>query len=210
MHKGKIFCTGLSRTGTSSLHLAMVAMGIASVHYPSRQAIAWIMGDYSDRTTQGHQAFSDIPVGTFLRELDEKNPGAKFIHTTRNPERWLKSVEKWFAGTPAPSQFSTMRDYIRIATYGTDRFQKKRFAHVFEEHEGRVARYFRHRPGDLLTIDLDEGLDWEPVASFLGVEAPRDLPFPRAGNPNLGPVMAVSPKDLEQRRAEVRGWLLKR
>jgi type IV secretory pathway VirB3-like protein len=38
----KIFGIGLSRTGTTSLHVALVLLGQASIHYPINIAMPWL------------------------------------------------------------------------------------------------------------------------------------------------------------------------
>ena len=43
----KIFGIGLSRTGTSSLHLALLTMGIPAIHYPRKMAQYWMRGIFN-------------------------------------------------------------------------------------------------------------------------------------------------------------------
>lgn len=97
----KIFCLGLSRTATTSLHVALLALGMSSIHYPGQRALAWLYGDYSPRTTQRFQAFSNVPTPVFFRRLHETHPTAKFIYTRRDPQKWLDSCERHFQGTSA-------------------------------------------------------------------------------------------------------------
>ena len=49
----------------------------------------------------------------------------------------------------------------------------------FEAHNKAVLEYFKHRPNDLLVMDLPAGDGWEKLCAFLRKQAP-DAPFPHA------------------------------
>ncbi len=87
--KQKIFCIGRNKTGTTSLHAALIEMGIVV----GRQRHAELMiGDWSKRDfrrlisfCRTAQAFQDIPFSlpyTF-QALDMAFPRSKFILTVR-------------------------------------------------------------------------------------------------------------------------------
>jgi hypothetical protein len=90
----KVFCLGLSRTGTSSLHAAALILRIPAIHYPIELTPRWFNGDFSRAATEPYQLISDLPTPLFFEEFDVAHPGAKFILTYRNVDRWLDSVEK--------------------------------------------------------------------------------------------------------------------
>lgn len=198
----KVFCIGLSRTGTTSLHLALVACGLSGVHYSSPIAMRWLNGDYSPDTTKGFQTFSDVPVAVYFKQLAETHPDALFIYTRRDPEKWLASVERHYQTTPPPSQYSILRDYVRAAAYGSILFSRSRYLDKFHEHEEHVTSFFRDQPEKLLTLETTE-LSWGPLETFLGVEAPKNLSFPRLKTPQIGQFATVTEKALPARRAEL-------
>lgn len=204
LNEKKVFCIGLSRTGTTSLHLALVALGVSAIHYPARQAIQWINGEFSRKTTAGFQAFSDIPVGVFFKQLHIYHSDALFVYTRRDPEKWLDSVRRHIESAQAPNQFTVMRDYIRISTYGVAQFEESRFLDVYHGHEEKVREYFRHDPDSLLTIDLDSqaGMGWESLVNFFGLDAPG-IPFPYARNPKLGRFGEVHLEEIKNRQVEL-------
>jgi hypothetical protein len=198
----KIFCLGLSRTGTTSLHFALVACRVSSVHYPTKLAIEWMKGNFGPQTTNSFQAFSDIPVGVFFHQLHETHPNAVFIYTRRDPEKWLRSAERHFKRTPRSSQYTILRDYLRLATYGSVQFSRSLFLDRYLEHEARVTSYFKDQPEKLLTLDTDKDMGWEPILRFLKLENP-DVPFPRFDRPPVGRLAAIDSSKLGSVRDKV-------
>lgn len=202
----RIFGLGLSRTATTSLHLALLALGMSAIHYPGQRTLPWLYGVYSPRTTSQFEAFTDLPTPVYFRRLHETHPDAKFIYTRRDPGKWLDSCEQHFVhDTPLPSQFTILRDYIRLATYGTMGFDRARFEEVFHEHDERVRAHFANHPDQLLTLDLDAGdLDWQRLVDFLHAEHPgAEVPFPHWRSPQLGRLQAITRDRRKQVQAQV-------
>ena len=93
----KIFCIGLNKTGTISLHQALTTLGFSSLHWggqASRHAVERAiredkplleyLGDYD--------AYSDIQrLSVNFELLDRQYPASRFILTTRDVEQWLDS-----------------------------------------------------------------------------------------------------------------------
>lgn len=205
----KIFSLGLSRTATTSLHVALLALGFSAVHYPGQHALQWLQGKYGPSTTEGFDAFSDIPTPIFFRRFHQEYPNAKFIYTRRDPDKWLDSVEQHMSQTPPASQFTILRDYIRLSVYGTLTFDRARFMDVFLEHEERVEQYFSNYKDQFLKIDIDSGeLEWQNLSTFLNTENPQnETNFPRMKTPNLGHFQAVPHSRIESVQSEILGQL---
>lgn len=108
-----IFCIGLNKTGTSSLHFAFKQLGISSLHWApddipfdqQRVQAREIVRYFSQNIREGlpavgnfaesYQAFSDIGVlSHYFERLDESYKDSKFIYTDRDLESWLDSREK--------------------------------------------------------------------------------------------------------------------
>lgn len=186
----KVFGLGLSRTGTRSLTAALHVLGWDTVHYPTdaESLDAMARGDGDFPLLRHYDGLTDITTIPFLRELDERFPGSKFVLTTREPVAWLKSCENHWAGRspfepPKDEEHRVhmeVRRFLRAAVYGCYAFSPARFARVREEHLARVRAYFAGRPSDLLELDVTTGDGWQKLAPFLGVPIPEH-PFPHKG-----------------------------
>ncbi len=175
---GKIFGIGLSKTGTTSLYAALDRLGFRSGTFRHMRKLGlkdWMSGDFSADHLTEFDAMTDLPVGTWYRELDERYPGSKFILTVRSTDPWLSSVERQFRANPDPEP-GFIRD-VRLAQYGVSTFHAGRFRRILAEHEANVRAHFAGRPDDLLVLDLFSGDGWGQLCAFLRKPVP-DEPFP--------------------------------
>ncbi|MCB1418177.1 MAG: hypothetical protein KDJ74_03905 [Notoacmeibacter sp.] len=176
--QGKIFGIGLSKTGTTSLYTALEMMGYRAGTFRHMRKLGlsgWMAGDFSKDHFIGLDAVTDLPVGTWFRELDARYPGSKFILTVRDSDAWLGSIERQFRSNPDPAP-GFIRD-VRLAQYGVTTFNEMRFRRILTEHEQAVRAHFAGRPDDLLVMDVFSGDGWDKLSAFLGRPAP-DAPFP--------------------------------
>jgi hypothetical protein len=174
----KIFGTGLSKTGTTSLWVALGNLGYRAGTYRHLKKIKpsrWLKGDFSRDYLADYDALTDLPIATYFGELDRRYPGSKFIHTVREIESWLDSARRHYARRP--DRRAGWRRDVRVATYGISGFEHERFRFVYEAHNRNVREYFRERPGDLVVMDLRAGEGWKELCGFLGREIP-DKSFP--------------------------------
>ena len=96
--KQKVFCIGLQKTGTTSLQYALSKLGyrvagvfsIDDLNHPDQ------MLERAISLVPQFDAFADNPWGIYFKELDRAVPEAKFILTSRDPERWYASVCQHF------------------------------------------------------------------------------------------------------------------
>ena len=106
----KIFGIGFQKTGTSSLNRALALLGFNAaggirINHPKGVAIEppltkeKILPIALAQAVEA-DAFSDNPWPLLIRELDTEFPGAKFILTQRDPDRWLASMVRHFGDTP--------------------------------------------------------------------------------------------------------------
>lgn len=196
----KIFGLGLSRTGTTSLHAALVLLGKSSIHYPSEAARHWLAGDFSNDYLADFEACLDLPTPVYFRELDNAYPGSLFILTVRNEKEWLESVEKFLKSTTPPNKKTHFRDMIRLTVYGTFYFHKERFRRVFNEHNDAVKKYFLNRPDKLMVMDITSGDEWSKLTAFLGINKIPEISFPNLKSPYLGPCSAVKHNEVDTKR----------
>ncbi len=92
----KIFCIGLSHTGTNSLTVALELLGHSAVHYPLDRTTYRELSEGQFRLSilSRVDAIADITVAPFFRDLDRAWPGSRFILTTRDKTAWLKSMHR--------------------------------------------------------------------------------------------------------------------
>ena len=206
----KIFCLGLSRTGTTSLHEAFCAFGLHAVHFPIhlftqsevlalppfRPTVrlgpyaAWRRGKElkasrahhdAKNILEEHDAFCDLPVPLYYRELDRLFPGSKFILTTRDDDSWLESMKWLFDDGAVLWKRGLVGDELHQRIYNTTVFDREKLLAACEHHNREVTEYFRGREDELLTLRVDKGeLRYETLAVFLGLDSPLLGPCPRS------------------------------
>ena len=192
----KVIGTGLGRTGTYSLKLALNQLGLGPCYHMEevilqmpRQLPKWqaaVLGkpDWAS-IYEGYESAVDWPTASYFSELLSAFPQAKFVHTVRDAQSWATSfsetIQKLLVGkNDAPPQ---MRDWLEmsataIAKAGVQASQtSEELARVFEAHTAAVRAAIP--APQLLTFDVKQG--WAPLCKFLGVAAPA-TDFPRTNN----------------------------
>jgi len=112
------------------------------------------------------------------REMDAMWPNAKFILTTRDPDRWIKSQVDHFGAKSTP-----MRELI----YGKGRWMpfgnEAHYKATMLSHNQDVRDYFAGREGKLLELDITKGHGWDVLCPFLEIDEPS-VAFPHRNNKN--------------------------
>ena len=88
----KVFCIGLSRTGTSSMASVLSGLGYKTAHWTSPRTGKVITWD----DIEEFEALSDTPISFLLEPLFRMYPDAGFIYTTRPIASWSDSLERHF------------------------------------------------------------------------------------------------------------------
>jgi 3'(2'), 5'-bisphosphate nucleotidase len=178
-HTTKVFGIGLSKTGTTSLARALEILG-----YKTRDFLgvtSYIAGDLSSidlREIDENDAFTDTPIPSFYKQLDEKYPNSKFILTTRNMDDWLRSCKKQFTKRMVERQ-NEATTQLHTDLYDCFEFDAEKYTNGYTRFVEDALDYFSNRREDLLVTDICGGADWEELCSFLGKPIP-DVPFPVA------------------------------
>ncbi|MBT5872634.1 MAG: hypothetical protein HOH43_04375 [Candidatus Latescibacteria bacterium] len=197
----KVFCIGLQRTGTTSLHSALEILGYRSVH----GAFA-MFPDPSQDVLDQYDAFSDNPIPLLYQALDKRCPGSKFILTTRDIEGWLRSV-KWLFTTGRIEgnwQADPIIDHVHAALYGASDYDESQFRRTWQEYHDEVSLYFSDRSQDLLMLDLALDNKWEALCRFLNAEIP-EVDFPSSNKSSVLRTLIAPAKHLVKRLI---GWRL--
>lgn len=198
----KIFGIGLSRTGTTSLHLALVLLGKASIHYPAFAVSRWMLGDFNGDLLIDFDSCSDIPAAIYFRELDKRYPNSKFILTTRDEQGWLNSTREWWKNCPPSNKNTLLRDMVRLAAYGSAVHSDDRFLKCYKMHLHQVREYFSSRQNSFLELDIEDKDKWGKLCSFLDLPKPN-IDYPHIRSPKLGYFKEVKREDLLSKREQL-------
>ena len=171
----KIFCIGLNKTGTISLHQALTELGFSSLHWggpSSRRAVERAIAEGKPllEYLEDHDAYSDIQrLSVSFDVLDEQYPDSRFILTTRDLDDWIDSRRR---------HVERNRQRRAIGEYDGSflEIEPDRWRAQFVAHHERVEDYFRDRD-DLLVMHIIDGDGYEKLCPFLDREIP-DAPFP--------------------------------
>lgn len=178
-----VFCIGLNKTGTRSLHDALQVLGLSSLHWGGPERGPQIRALVEAAAREGRplleqiddvDAYSDIlALSTNFDLLDEQYPGSKFILTVRSGEAWLDSRRRH---VEANIERKERGEYAgAFLTIDPDAW-----AAEMDDHVTRARSHFTDRPNDLLVMDIAAGDGWAQLCPFLGRPVPNE-PFPRRG-----------------------------
>lgn len=190
----KIFCVGRNKTGTTSLAAALRGLGIAVGNQALAERLAgdWAVRDFRRLFRYCHtaQAFQDVPFSWpfTYQALDQRFPGSKFILTVRHSaDEWYDSLTRFHAVLFGKGRVPTTED-LKAATYGylggvydanrmlydtpeSDPYNKAALTASYEAHNRAVIEYFRHRPDDLLVLNVADADAYPRLCAFLGKPA---------------------------------------
>lgn len=222
----KVFCIGLSRTGTTALSHALDKLGIQTLHYSldvyvqqnkldeqlvfrpllslSRYKRWRLNKEIKAKQVKNiqylfdkYQGFADLPFPKFYKELHKKYPNAKFILTHRDEIKWLKSMQWLYNDAAVIWKHGWLDNEIMQWTYGTHVYDKKKLIQAYRTHLSEVSAYFKGNK-NFISLDLDRGdLHYKNLCTFLELPV-IDKPVERINTPQ-------TPTDNERKRY----WLLK-
>jgi len=194
----KIFCVGRNKTGTTSLKKAFLDLGYRVGDQRKAEALYdthYFTRDFGPilRYCRSAQVFQDVPFSCpyFYVALDQAFPGSKFILSIRETaDDWYSSLTRFHArewgtnGLPPTAAQLKEAPFLRkgfaynlVKLYGTtdaDPYHKPTLIAHYERHNAAVREYFRHRPQDLLEINVSAPDSYRAFVEFLGVRSPFD------------------------------------
>jgi hypothetical protein len=202
----KIIGTGLGRTGTHSLKIALEQLGFGKCYHmfelfkdPSRlrhfeEAEKTGNTDW-DKLFDGFHSAVDYPVARYYKQLLKKYPDAKIIHTTRDADVWYEScVETIFwASKPDAKRIFNMMVRLPFNSVLRQRFPVLKYDGKLLDLEfgdiknkAEVIKRFKQRNEEIVKLVPKEQLlvfnvkdGWGPLCNFLGVSVPS-TPFPKS------------------------------
>ena len=190
----KVFVIGRNKTGTTSVQHALIDLGYRMGDQPTAELLMedWGRRDFRSliRYCYSADAFQDVPFSyhyTF-QAMDHAFPGSKFILTVRDSdEQWYRSVLRFHtmrlrsrAGIDriptlddirndpyrAPGWIWRNRELVGIESQ--ESFPEAELKYYYNRHNEIVKDYFRHRPQDLLILNLSEADSMQRLCQFLG------------------------------------------
>ncbi len=180
MKNRKVFCIGFHKTGTTSLRVALRKLGYNVAGYQPFRDLA--RQDEIDLETleklaievaTKNDAAQDSPWSILYRQMDKAFPGSRFIHVTRNRDSWIDSAVNDFGTSP-----NAMRKLIYGVPYPVN--NEEIWLERYDRHNSDVREYFKDRPDDFISLDLEKGeVNWENICRFLDEPIP-DAPWPHA------------------------------
>lgn len=199
----KVIATGLPRTGTSSLKVALQTLGFGPCQHMDNLFNAPHLVDqwielFETGTTDfkllfaDFQSITDFPGCLNYRQLLEAYPDAKVILNRRDPESWYESLLKTvYAVVPKTPETKAIlqakgnldakfkgvqKGMALVEVYLLNRF----FDGDFLNKEQAIKRYLQHEaevrafvPANQL-LELPLGAGWEPLCDFLDVSVPAE------------------------------------
>jgi len=157
----KVFCIGLNKTGTSSLHRLFGEIGRRAYH-----GTDWHEWSQADKRWQRYDAFSDGWPAHFERLL-RRYPQAQFILNTRRLDDWVLSrFHHVGRNQRAAKNSAAASKWLDNSDDAVGRWIAFR-----RTHHAQVLRVFTgQRRKQLLIVDFCDDIDaHRKVARFLGV-----------------------------------------
>jgi hypothetical protein len=188
----KIFGIGNNKTGTTSLEKAMIKLGYKVGNQRTAELLhgAWAQRNFTPIISYCKTAkfFQDVPFSkpfTFVA-LDQAFPNSKFILTIRdNPEQWYKSLTQFHAKLWGKDGRIPTKEDLQNAEYvykgwawdmtryaeitpENDPYQKAPLIQSYIDYNNSVLSYFKHRPKDLLILNVAEKGAYRKLCEFIG------------------------------------------
>jgi hypothetical protein len=199
--EAKVFGIGNNKTGTTSLKEAMAMLGYSIGDQRQAELLhkEWAIRNFSPIVEYCKTAnfFQDFPFSkpfTFIA-LDQAFPNSKFILTVRDdPEQWYNSLLKFQAklwgknGKPPTVDQLKKAEYVykgwawevkQLAgiTPENQPYDKTSLIKSYNDYNACVLDYFKHRPKDLLVLNVSEKGAFKLLCQFLE-KAPVQEDFP--------------------------------
>lgn len=193
----KIFGIGLNKTGTTSLRVALRALGYQHLDRRPRLMRHWRRKEYEAliAATREFESFDDWPWPLIVPQLlEEYGEDARFILTRRaSPQRWLESIK-------THSERTSPFRHPRRAIYGHDypHGREASYLNVYNRHLEQTKKLFTQRGLEhlLLEVSWDGGDGWDELCGFLGQRRPA-RPFPHANDRRTA---SPNPENLDDNR----------
>ena len=183
----KIVGSGLGRSGTMSMKLALEQLGFGPCHHmievfghPETVPL-WVDAAEGrpdwDLIFKDYVSMVDYPGCRYWRQLADRYPDAKVLHTVRDPDAWFDSTQAtiFAQGSMSMNAPPPMRQFFGglLGDFGDKIHDRAFMTDYFRRHTAEVEATIPTER--LLTFHAGEG--WDRLCAFLGVPVP-EAPFP--------------------------------
>jgi Sulfotransferase domain len=204
----KVIGSGLGRTGTHSLKLALEQLGFGKCYHmmellKNPDGLKYFLKAENGEKVNWDELFGeeylsavDYPVARYYKQLMNYYPDAKIIHTIREPESWYNSASETIIWASKPSLWRILKLMVRLpfsqearsrlpVLKYNGRLIELEFGKDFKNKEKVIKRFNEHNEEVIRTVPKDRLLvfnpssGWEPLCKFLNVPVP-DVPFPKS------------------------------
>lgn len=201
----KIIGSGLGRTGTYSLKLALEILGFGKCYHMTElfqnpfgvkyfndaekgTIVEW------DKLFNGYNSAVDYPVARYYKKIYSYYSLAKVIHTVREPEEWYESASATIfpAGNPFSWKVLKLAVHLPFSKQARKRIPvlmyNRKLAHLefgkdLKDKEKVISEFNFHTEDVIRSIPKEKLLvfnvksGWLPLCEFLNVPVPN-VPFP--------------------------------
>jgi hypothetical protein len=192
----KVFCIGRNKTGTTTMAKVFQMFGYRLGDQQEGELFIedWARRDFRGliEYCKKSDAFQDSPFSRLYtyQALDAAFPGSKFILTVRDSsEQWYESATRFHRMRnrerlgkdclPSAEDIKSdpyiyegylwrVRELVTGVTDENNLWNKDKMIAEYELHNQQVRDYFRHRPHDLLEINVAHSNAMERLCQFLG------------------------------------------
>lgn len=200
--KGKIFCIGANKTGTSSMEYAIMSFGYIFGDFRRAEMLdaECYKGDFERlyRFSEAYDAFQDIPFsnGDYYKKLDQRFPNSKFILTIRDSgQEWFSSLTRFHTKNFSKNNLLPTEEDLKNSSYvykgfaldfykwylgypAIPLYDKEAYIHIYNERNQGIIEYFKDRPDQLLILNVKEDGAYHKLGKFLGFNIRKDKKFP--------------------------------
>ncbi|MEI5638647.1 MULTISPECIES: sulfotransferase [unclassified Pseudoalteromonas] len=165
MNTAKILVTGLPRTGTTSVCIAALHLGIKTAHTA-----------YTREALGQAQLLADTPVFCDYKNLVTIYPNSKLLHLSRPFELWLPSIKRLMTAMQNNllSQRGGFNDtikrcYLSVFPEFDKHFDSDNFwFDCYQRHQQQVYQFAQQHQLPLLDVTIDQADIGSQLAAYIG------------------------------------------
>jgi len=164
----KIFCVGLSRTGTTTFNAVMTKLGFLARSGPSGLGLALHeRGRFDDicAIADQYDCLCDLPYPLLYEKLAERYPDSLFVLTTRSSEdKWLESLRALNLRNGPTEAFRTAYGCYEVAGH------EDQLRDLYRSHNESVRQFFAGSDR-FVEVCWERGDGMQKIAALLGIDA---------------------------------------
>lgn len=164
----KIFCIGLSRTGTTTFNAVMTRLGFLARSGPSGLGLALHELDRFDdicAIADQYDCLCDLPYPLLYERLAGRYPDSRFVLTTRSSEdRWLESLRALNLRNGPTEAFRIAYGCYEVANH------EDQLRDFYRRHNESVRQFFAGS-ARFVEVCWEQGDGMSRIAALLGIDA---------------------------------------